>query len=430
MSLQSSCPASSVKIAFAPSKKAPSALALFQKALDLPPPEKCSPIAVAMSGGVDSSVAAAALAYLGYPVIGITMRLYTSKDPARKNACCAGRDIADAAGVAAHMGFTHYVLDYEKRFKAAVIDPFALSYQDGNTPIPCILCNQTVKFTDLLEQSKKLGCAALITGHYIRRTPVQNEKAASKTDVWMEKAVDADKDQSYFLFRTSMAGLSYLRFPLGGLKKEETRELAAFFGLKISEKPESQDICFVGDGHYTDVLKKLHPEGLMPGPIVDTSGKQLGTHKGISFYTIGQRRGVGISTGQPLFVVDICPQTQTVVVGPKAALLRRSIDLVDLHLLGDPDEFIQAPLKVRLRSSGAAVPAKVLIDASSKTAMVHLAQPTAGLAPGQACVFYTKDRVLGGGTIARHRPTFTRTQESLSEKNVAPTKPLATRPAA
>jgi len=359
-------------------------------------------IAAAMSGGVDSAVVAAALHRAGFAVVGITLQLYP--DPgaaARPGACCAGRDIRDARAVAASCGFPHYVLDYESRFRAAVIDDFADQYLAGATPVPCIRCNQRVKFRDLLDTARDLGAESLATGHYVRRIdgPCGPE---------LHRAADPARDQSYFLFATTREQLGFLRFPLGALaSKAQTRALAAELGLAISEKPDSQDICFAPDGDYAAVIERLRPGAAEPGDIVDEAGRVLGAHRGVIHYTVGQRRGLGLGGGEePLHVLRLDAASRRVVVGPRAALATRTVPLAEVNWLGD-GAFEDAPpegwdLEVRVRSTRPPQPARVRPLPGGR-AEVALAQAETGVAPGQACVFYAPEgtRVLGGGWIAR-----------------------------
>ena len=357
-------------------------------------------VVVAMSGGVDSSAVAALLKSEGYDVVGVTLQLYDHGAAlAKKGACCAGRDIHDARRVAETMGFPHYVLDYENTFRAAVIDEFADAYLAGATPVPCIRCNERVKFRDLLETAKGLDADCMATGHYIRRM-----EGAHGPE--LHRAVDPARDQSYFLFSTTPAQLSYLRFPLGDLaSKAETRALASRFGLTVADKPDSQDICFVPDGNYAAVIEKLRPGAADPGEIVDMAGTVLGTHRGVIHYTVGQRRGLGLGgLGDPLYVVRLEPATRRVVVGPKAALSTRTVRLGEINWLGDAPLSSRAewPIAVKVRSTRPAREA-VLRPLEGGLAEVELLAPEEGVSPGQACVFYAPEgsRVLGGGWIWR-----------------------------
>jgi tRNA-specific 2-thiouridylase len=370
--------------------------------LGLPKPVAETRVVVAMSGGVDSSVVAAELAREGYDVVGVTLQLYDHGAAlAKKGACCAGRDIHDARRVAEEMGFAHYVLDYESHFRESVIDEFADAYLAGATPVPCIRCNERVKFRDLLETAKDLGADCMATGHYIqRKTGLHGAE--------LHRAADPVRDQSYFLFSTTREQLDYLRFPLGHLQtKAETRALAARHGLSVADKPDSQDICFVPDGNYAGVIEKLRPGAADPGEIVDLQGQVLGTHRGVIHYTIGQRKGLGIGgLADPLYVVRLDPQTRHVVVGPKAALATRTVPVREINWLGDVP-FTSQPeweLEVKLRSTRPPAPA-ILRPISETEAEVELLTPEEGISPGQACVFYAPDssRVFGGGWIWKGR---------------------------
>ena len=357
-------------------------------------------VVVAMSGGVDSSVVAAMLKAAGHEVIGITLQLYDHGEAtARKGACCAGQDIYDARRVAEQLQIPHYVLDYEERFKSAVIDRFADSYLAGETPIPCVNCNIQIKFKDLLDTAQELGADVLATGHYIRRREGQYGPELSRAE-------DADRDQSYFLFSTTKAQLEKLWFPLGDLPKSKVRDEARKLGLPVAEKPDSQDICFVPSGSYADVIERLKPEALTPGPIVHVDGRVLGQHEGIVHYTVGQRRGLGISCGEPLYVVKLNADKNEVVVGPREALATRVITLREVNWLGD--ERLEAvtrnglEIHARVRSTQLPKPA-VLQSRADGRLNVLLADAADGIATGQACVFYSdggsEARILGGGWI-------------------------------
>ncbi len=355
-------------------------------------------VVVAMSGGVDSSVVAAMLAEEGYDVVGVTLQLYDHGAAlAKKGACCAGRDIHDARRVAEEMGFPHYVLDYENIFKDAVIDEFADSYLGGATPVPCIRCNERVKFKDLLATAKDLDADCMATGHYIQRKqgPVVPE---------LHCAADAARDQSYFLFSTTSDQLDYLRFPLGHLpSKAETRALAAKFGLPVADKPDSQDICFVPNGDYAAVIRKLRPEAAAPGEIVDTAGRVLAHHDGVVNYTIGQRRGLGIGgLNDPLYVIKLDPDARQVIVGPRDMLATRTIPVREINWLGDVpfDSKDSWQLAVKVRSTRPPTDA-IVRPLSATEALVELAIPEEGVSPGQACVFYDREtsRIFGGGWI-------------------------------
>lgn len=355
-------------------------------------------VVVAMSGGVDSSVVAAQLAEEGYDVVGVTLQLYDHGAAlAKKGACCAGLDIHDARRVAETMGFPHYVLDYENVFKDAVIDEFADSYLAGATPVPCIRCNERVKFKDLLETARDLEADCMATGHYIQR-----KMGALGPE--LHAAADAVRDQSYFLFSTTAEQLDYLRFPLGHLStKAETRALAARYGLPVADKPDSQDICFVPNGNYAAVIEKLRPGAAEPGEIVDISGRVLGQHKGVIHYTIGQRRGLGIGgLEDPLYVVRLDVEARRVIVGPKEMLSTRIVPLREINWLGDApfDSAEEWHVTVKVRSTRPPREA-VIRPLSATTATVELLTPEEGISPGQACVFYdpASTRVLGGGWI-------------------------------
>lgn len=357
-------------------------------------------VVVAMSGGVDSSVVAAMLKDQGYDVVGVTLQLYDHGAAlAKKGACCAGRDIHDARRVAEEMGFPHYVLDYENTFREAVIDEFADSYLAGATPVPCIRCNERVKFKDLLETAKDLDADCMATGHYIQR--MMGAEGAE-----LHCAADPTKDQSYFLFSTTQEQLDYLRFPLGHHpSKEETRALASKYGLSVADKPDSQDICFVPNGDYAAVIEKLRPGAAEAGDIVDTNGKVLGTHNGVIHYTIGQRRGLGIGgLSTPLYVVKLDVEKKHVIVGPKELLATRRVPIREINWLGDGSflEGGEREIAVKVRSTKPPTDA-ILRPISETEAEVELAAAEEGVSPGQACVFYdpNSSRILGGGWIWR-----------------------------
>ncbi|MEO1676738.1 MAG: tRNA 2-thiouridine(34) synthase MnmA [Pseudomonadota bacterium] len=368
--------------------------------LGFPKPPVETRVVVAMSGGVDSSVVAAELAAEGYDVVGVTLQLYDHGAAlAKKGACCAGRDIHDARRVAERMGFPHYVLDYENQFREAVIDEFADSYLAGATPVPCIRCNERVKFRDLLETARDLEADCMATGHYIQR-----KLGLAGPELHM--AGDPARDQSYFLFSTTAEQLAYLRFPLGHLtSKAETRALAQRHGLSVADKPDSQDICFVPDGNYARVIEKLRPGAGEPGEIAHLDGRILGTHNGVIHYTIGQRRGLGIGgLAEPLYVVRLDPDARRVIVGPKEALATRTVPVKEINWLGDAPLTSRAewPLMAKVRSTRPPRDA-VLRPTGPTTGDVELVVAEEGVSPGQACVFYEADgsRVLGGGWITR-----------------------------
>ncbi len=370
--------------------------------LGLPKAPADTRVVVAMSGGVDSSVVAAMLKDEGYDVVGVTLQLYDHGAAlAKKGACCAGQDIHDARRVAEAMGFPHYVLDYENTFREAVIEEFADAYLAGATPVPCIRCNERVKFKDLLATARDLDADCMATGHYIQR-----KMGAAGAE--LHRAADANRDQSYFLFSTTQDQLDFLRFPLGHLpSKAETRALAARYGLSVADKPDSQDICFVPNGNYAAVIEKLRPGAADPGEIVDLEGNVLGRHNGVIHYTIGQRRGLGIGgLGDPLYVVRLDPEARRVIVGPKEALSTRVIPIREVNWLGDAafDSQPEWQVEVKVRSTRAPRPA-ILRPRGATEAEVELLDPEDGVSPGQACVFYAPDstRILGGGWIWRGR---------------------------
>lgn len=351
-------------------------------------------IVVAMSGGVDSSTVAAMLVEQGHQVIGVTMQLYDhGLTVGKKGSCCAGQDIYDAKMVADKLNIPHYVLNYESLFKESVIDDFADSYLRGETPIPCVRCNQTVKFRDLLKMSQSLGAKALCTGHYVR-------KAEGSNGFDLLRGIDHNKDQSYFLFATTKEQLKYTYFPLGSHSKEDTRKLATSYGLSVADKPDSQDICFVPDGNYAEIINKYRPGALDKGNIVDLNGKIIGTHDGIINYTIGQRRGLKISSPDPLYVIKICPETKYVTVGPLEALHKNTFVIKEVNWLAD---FQEHPMHVgvKIRSNHDVVPAQIKL-LPNKQAEVSLHYPEKAITPGQACVVYQGERVLGGGWITNN----------------------------
>ena len=356
-------------------------------------------VVVAMSGGVDSSVVAAKLVSEGYDVIGVTLQLYDHGAAlAKKGACCAGIDIHDARRVAESMNFPHYVLDYENLFKENVIDEFADSYLGGATPVPCIRCNERVKFKDLLETARDLDADCMATGHYIQRK--FGEKGPE-----LHCAADPKRDQSYFLFPTTKEQLNFLRFPIGHLKsKDETRALAKKFNLSVSDKPDSQDICFVPNGDYSAVIEKLRPGAAEPGEIVHADGRILGKHTGIINFTVGQRRGLGVGgLDKPLYVISLNVEDRKVTVGPKELLKASTIKVSEVNWLGDQDFFSREQWKMKVKVRSTRPPQDALVKPRSQnTAEVELIEPEQGVAPGQACVFYDKSqsRVFGGGWIA------------------------------
>jgi tRNA-specific 2-thiouridylase len=368
--------------------------------LDLEGRPQGTRIVVAMSGGVDSSATAALLKSEGYDVVGITLQLYDHGAAThRKGACCAGQDIHDARDVAARLNIPHYVLDYESRFRAQVIDSFADSYAAGETPVPCIECNRSVKFRDLLATARELGASALATGHYVASRRMEDGSRS------LVCAADADRDQSYFLFATTREQLDYLRFPLGDMTKPQTRELARRFGLSVADKQDSQDICFVPTGRYTDIVGRLKPNALAPGDIVDLDGRAIGKHQGIAHFTVGQRRGLGIASSAPLYVIRLEAATRRVVVGPREALRMHRIVLRGVNWIGDGalDRAVGEGLEIFVRVRSTRAPQPAWLRATGSGYEVELVGGEDGVSPGQACVFYDapsgQARVLGGGFI-------------------------------
>ena len=363
--------------------------------LGIKKPPKETKVVVAMSGGVDSSVVAGLMKEEGYDVTGITLKLYDDTKASKESRqCCAGQDIMDAKRVSEHLNINHKILFYQKKFKEEVIDSFVDSYIAGETPIPCVQCNQTVKFRDLFKHAKELNADALVTGHYVSRLQSKDNKAC------MYRAKDGNRDQSYFLFSTTQQQLDYLRFPLGEIEKQETRNIANKLSLNVADKPDSQDICFVPNGDYSSVIKKFRPESFKTGDILNLSGKKLGEHEGIINYTIGQRKGIKISSTDPLYVVNIDADKNTIIVGSKESLIIQSLKLKDLNILGSQKEF-DHPVLIKVRSTGKLLKAK--INFKEKSANVEIFNGESGIAPGQACVFYSKDnygdKLLGGGWI-------------------------------
>ena len=371
-------------------------MAIKLNSIGLEKDPKDTTVVVAMSGGVDSSTVAGIMKRDGYKVIGITLKLYDdTKEVSKSKQCCAGQDIMDAKRVADKLGIEHKILYYQDKFKQGVIDNFVESYLKGETPIPCVQCNQTVKFRDLFNESKHLNADALITGHYVKSITKNNETN-------MYRAIDHNRDQSYFLFNTTREQLNYLRFPLGGMMKNQTREIAKKLELNVADKPDSQDICFVPNGDYSSAIKKFKPDSFQKGNIKDMNGKVIGVHEGIINFTIGQRRGIKIADKEPLYVIEINAKKNEIIVGPKNKLIQKHIKLINLNILCKQNE-LKDEIYVKVRSTGKLLNAKVdLVDDFAK---VNLLEDEYGISPGQACVFYSKNsdgcRVLGGGWITK-----------------------------
>ena len=357
---------------------------------------KDTKVVIAMSGGVDSSTVAGIMKKEGYNIIGVTLKLYDdNKESKNTKQCCTGQDIMDAKRVAQKLDIDHKIFYYQSKFKESVVDNFVESYLNGETPIPCVQCNKTVKFNDLFQESKNLNADALITGHYVKSLTKNNTTN-------MYRAVDENRDQSYFLFNTTREQLNYLRFPLGGMLKSETREIAKELGLNVADKPDSQDICFVPNGDYVSVIEKIRPDAFKKGNIKSSDGKVLGVHNGIVNFTIGQRRGIKIAAKDPLYVINIDPKKNEIIVGPKIELLKKDIILRDLNLLADKTDF-DKEIFAKVRSTGKLIRSKLNIK--DKFAHLNLFDDEFGISPGQACVFYSKDKfgdkVLGGGWISK-----------------------------
>ena len=352
-------------------------------------------VVVAMSGGVDSSTVAAMMKNEGYNVIGVTLKLYNdTKETSQSKQCCAGQDIMDAKRVADKLKIEHKILYYQNKFKEGVIDNFIDSYLNGETPIPCVQCNQTVKFTDLFEEAKNLKADALVTGHYVKSITEGNNTE-------MYRGIDTNRDQSYFLFNTTKDQLNFLRFPLGNLLKDETREIASKLNLNVADKPDSQDICFVPNGDYASVIEKFRPNSFSKGNIKNMKDEVIGVHEGIINYTIGQRKGIGISDKKPLYVIKIIADKNEIIVGAKEYLVKTQINLKDLNIITNDKNDFEKELFVKVRSTGKLIKAK--IDINETSANVNLLEDEYGIAPGQACVFYSKNnlgyKILGGGWI-------------------------------
>ena len=372
-------------------------MSLKKNSLGINKDPKDTTVVVAMSGGVDSSTVAGMMKKEGFNVIGITLKLYDDgKETAQSKQCCAGQDIMDAKSVADKLKIKHKILYYQNKFKEGVIDNFVDSYLKGETPVPCIQCNKTVKFNDLFNEAKKLNADALVTGHYVKSVTDNNITN-------MYRAIDENRDQSYFLFNTTREQLNFLRFPLGGMLKSETREIAKNLELNVADKPDSQDICFVPNGDYVSVIGKLKPDSFKKGNIKDKSGNVLGVHDGIINFTIGQRRGIKIAAEEALYVVDINPELNEIIVGTRKDLIKRHISLRDINLLCEKKVF-ENEILVKIRSTGKLIKSKLMLEKND--AKLELLEDEYGISPGQACVFYSKDKygdkVLGGGWISKN----------------------------